>query len=764
MPRETGASDALNALVRKGVPIVSDRPTRRRLLRQGVVAAAALAAGGTLTACASNATTAVQPIVQQPKIIFVLRPWGGGGGSGAQGNPKTIDALLYAATEPWRNRNSGVDVKIVPNNNLTSDVLTPILGGTGPDVYHSWHPANVFASEDFTTDLTASIRKANADLTVFNKAQMDLFKLPNGIRALPCYLGTMTLAINEAMLDDMGLTYPAEGWTIKDYASLATSMARTQYNKKKVVGGDFALGNLGANAGSLPPVCVLQGFGGSYLDPNDPTKCVVDSAAAITATNWAYDLYNAKAIGSTGNFQNGTLGMTWAPSFFLPQAATTWKGFKWSYYPMPAFPVGGVVSGGTEDFYAANPNTKYPDLAWDMMSFLCIEPDWQRAMMSIFLLSPALTTLWDEWIARVPQYAPPLGDKNLKFFADLAKGNKAYPQQFARYQATQADSIFSTWGTKIQSGLVSVQEGLRQCAALVNALEVAAAAEVVTLQKTQSELKGNPSSYSAPPEKGEGNPFTDASQWVIDQTGTVTMLGTGYDVYNAEDACVFYCAGETASTGDWICRVKGIANVSCPSKVSSWLKVGLMARADLSDDTAMVSVHVTGGNKIEWQVRPLPGMTPDGKSGLAPDGLTGPMVASLSTPGANYLNQPIWLKLHRDGAMWSSFTSIDGQTWKQIGDPTKCQMAGAWVGLMACAHNGDFKDPSGKVPNYGYIRATFDHVSAQPALTRKVQLGVDGTAPTAGGPVPGNWATLAPAPPAPSSSVSSASGSSTAGK
>jgi hypothetical protein len=80
--------------------------------------------------------------------------------------------------------------------------------------------------------------------------------------------------------------------------------------------------------------------------------------------------------------------------------------------------------------------------------------------------------------------------------------------------------------------------------------------------------------------------------------GQVTMLGTGYDCFSSQDACVFYCKAQ-AQTGSWICRVDSVSNVSCPA-LSIRTKVGLLARADLSDDAPMVARHVAGANGIEW--------------------------------------------------------------------------------------------------------------------------------------------------------------------
>ena len=464
--------------------------SRRGLLRRGAAAAAVVAGAGAVAGCAQSAGGAVgsgstaAPTTQQTKIVLGMRAWGVG--SGAAGSPKTIDALLYEKTKPWRDLHPGVDINIIENSGGPAAVIASIIAGSGPDIYHSWHPAEMFATEDYTADLGPYMKQYNVDISVYNKAQMDLFVQPNGVRALPYYLGTMALAVNEGLLDQLGLQYPAPDWTYQDYAALATSIARegkagTGAVKKPVYGADYGLGNLGAPSGYLPPDCILQGFGGSYVDPNDTTKSNLGSENVINAVTWVYDLAKNKVLAGPGapgvSFTGSTLGMTWAPSFFLPAAATGWKGLKWKYYNMPSFPATGAVTGGTEDLWAMNPHSKHLDLAWDLLHWCSFEPAWQISQMEIFLLSPALVGLWDQWLTFVPQIAPPLANKNLTAFATLAKSNKAYPQQFTRYSSTSAYTLIDSWGQKMYTNKVDIRGGLTQLAQQIDQLELVSSSE-----------------------------------------------------------------------------------------------------------------------------------------------------------------------------------------------------------------------------------------------------------------------------------------------
>ena len=702
--------------------------SRRSFLQRLGAGAVVLGGGAALAACAGTGTGATAaPKSQKPKILLTVRFWGYGS-TVLTASESTVNELLYQYTAPWRQQNPGVDIKVVPNLGGPSAVVNELLGGDAPDIYHSYHPDALFASSGFTTDLTKYLQQRNAKLSVFNPAQMALFQQPNGIRALPAYLGIKTMAVNFGLIDKYGLAGPSTGWTYDDYATLCRGIASSSGGT--IPGGGFGLGQAGGSPNAyMPPQCVVAGFGGSYVDPTNNAVCTLDSTAAVNAFTWAYGLAQQNAIfgpSTSGTLHGGTAGMVWDGSWGLITAATDRTGLNWDFVDMPSFPATKTpVSSATSDFYALNPQSPHLDLAWDLLYWMTFEPYWQQSMMKLFLLSPALVSLWDEWVTKVQSYAPPLASKNVGAFRDLAQGGHAYPEPFMLYEADPAYQIMATVGQEMWNGTYSIQEGLTQMTDEVNALEKTAATSA-------SSTPAAPGQYAAPPTQCAGDPYTNGSPYiVVGTTGTVTMLGTGYDIALSQDACMFYCKSSVKGKDSWTCRVDALSNVSCPS-LSPWAKAGLMARANLSDDAPMVTVHVTGANDIEFSCRPLAGNSPVNQTQLLPSGFKPPLMSPVATPTPNFLINPIWLRLERDGYTWTAYASTDGTTFSPLGTSASSEMKGCWVGVVATAHNSDFSDK-------GYTRAVFDHLSFQP--TQEVQLGVTGVAP-AGGPVPKNWATL----------------------
>lgn len=710
--------------------------SRRSLLRAAAFSGAAASVGALLGAPGALAA----PATQNGAITLQLRAWGWGSGVG--GSEDVVNRLLWEDTAPWRATHKGVNITIVPNTGGPAQVISDILAGVGPDVYHSWHPSTIFSGH-YSMNLDPFISQTNADMSIFNSAQLARFRLEDGYHALPCYLGTMTLGVNESLLDQMGLDYPAKGWSYKDFALLAHQATRAGTDpSKRVYGADFGLGNLGAPTGYLPPAAVLEGFGGAYVDPANPAHSYLDSPGSVQAVDWIYAMARENVLSNPnggGVFHLNQAAMSWLPSFFLPQAAETYRGFKWAYYDMPAFPTG-PATGATSDMYAINPLTKNPQLAWELLYWLSFEKTWQRRMMSLFLLSPPITSLWEEWVSIVPVVAPPLQGKNLQAFADLAISNRAFPQQGFAYESVQADALINTWGAKIWANQLGVHAGLAQLSDQINALEASgnklAQEQAAALHAIEAIKPSLTAQYPAPATSGIGVPFSPAKQWVLAQPqGQYTMLGDGWDIYNASDNCVFACIPVTASEGEWSCRVTAISNLTCETAgkptLSVWAKAGIMARGDLSDDAPMATPHVTGANQIEWEVRAIPGITPSSSAGLVPAGVKN-LMRPVDTPVPNFLLAPLWLKMKRVGIQFTPYASMDGKQWTQLSAPTVAEMGGCWLGIFATAHNGDFG-------NKGYIRVVFDKLSFTP--THFVQLGSLGT-PPGGGPVPKNWATM----------------------
>jgi hypothetical protein len=146
--------------------------------------------------------------------------------------------------------------------------------------------------------------------------------------------------------------------------------------------------------------------------------------------------------------------------------------------------------------------------------------------------------------------------------------------------------------------------------------------------------------------------------------GTFTVTGSGADVWDTADA--FHYAYTTLSgDGTIIARVSSIQQ-----GISTWVKAGVMIRNSTSASSAhafmLVAASATKG--VPFQRR-----TSDGN-------------ISASTPGSQS-TAPRWVKLQRNGNLFSGYESADGVNWTLVGTDTVTMGTNVLIGLAVTSHN-----------------------------------------------------------------------------
>lgn len=91
-------------------------------------------------------------------------------------------------------------------------------------------------------------------------------------------------------------------------------------------------------------------------------------------------------------------------------------------------------------------------------------------------ITPALISLWDYWLTLVPQVAPPLKGKALKWYADASLKGYAYPTVFFKSAPIPATNFVNTVN-QIWNGQVSATLGVQLMQDRIKAQEAAATLE-----------------------------------------------------------------------------------------------------------------------------------------------------------------------------------------------------------------------------------------------------------------------------------------------
>ncbi len=428
--------------------------------------------GAALVGCARQGSA--RPTLANSTIHLVWAASWQGVGSASLKFPEFAQPVVAQ----WEAAHPGVQVRVITGSGSNGSsigqtgTISSILAGNGPDVFSGccadW-PA--FLDASLFLPLEPFIRQNNIDTSIWSKGHLQALTDPlQGILALPLYDGPVVYVYNQGLLDELGLEYPPPTWTYRDAAQLWARIASSKGGKRRY--GAYLRGNLQ----DLPSV--FAGFGGSMMD-SSATKPGFASPANVTAYEWMLDLAKSNAVQllyGFGAFADGGVAFATAGGWTIQQAAQTFQNMKWDYLPVPTYPAG-KATFDNDDFYGINAGTKRPDLAWELLQWICAEPQWQKYFIRITLAEPSLLSLWGEWESLIRAVAPPMNNKSLHFYRDAAVQGYAWPQRFFRWSPTQADTTITTWLQQLQAYKISVPAAFAQIDKQLGALETATAGQ-----------------------------------------------------------------------------------------------------------------------------------------------------------------------------------------------------------------------------------------------------------------------------------------------
>ena len=387
--------------------------SRRQFLRlAGVVAASAA-----LAACAPQASShppIAQPVKDEKTIKLVYQDW----------RTDWFPALAQEMLAQFHEQHPGIRVFYTADpENLETEMLADLQAGTAPDVFAGccgFFPA--CAQKGYTLDLRPYV-EADLDqetISDWSQAQYQAFFTRDGKQyALPKYHGGLAVYYNKNFFDAAGVSYPDPTWTYDDYLALMKPL--TVVNDGRVVrwGSMFDV--------SWDRIQVhVNGWGGHFVDPQDPVRCLMAEQPALDAMEWLRariwdDKVMATFLDVEQNetrqaFINQKIAMvedgSWALKDILTQAD-----FRVGVAPFPAGPVRHTTLATTDGF-AIYARTHYPDAAWELMKFL-VSKDYGRAMARTHFLQPARASIIPDWIEYIRREFPEKAKEiDLAAFAD----------------------------------------------------------------------------------------------------------------------------------------------------------------------------------------------------------------------------------------------------------------------------------------------------------------------------------------------------------
>ncbi len=375
--------------------------------------------GLTLASAALSSCSSLLPgsAAQSPQDVqLVYQDWGD-----SWFQPMARDLLAqFHKTHP------NITVYFIPDpGNLVDQMPIDMQAGTASDLFQgccAHFPT--WAQEGYTLDLRPYVE---ADLDAATIADWDpaqyraLFTSDGRQFGLPKYHGALALYYNKDLFDEYRVDYPDGSWNHDDYLQAMKMLTHDRNGDGKT---DLW--------GSMVDVywdriqIHVNGWGGHFVEPADPTHCMMGQPEALAAVEWLrarmWDdrcmatLPDVDRLGTRQAFMAQRIAMTEDGSWALKDILTN-ASFRIGVAPFPSGPARKVTLATTDGFgiYAG---TKHPEAAWELMKFL-ISEDYGRAMARAAFLQPARASLITDWIGYVQEQFPQASkDVDLAAFAE----------------------------------------------------------------------------------------------------------------------------------------------------------------------------------------------------------------------------------------------------------------------------------------------------------------------------------------------------------
>jgi multiple sugar transport system substrate-binding protein len=290
------------------------------------------------------------------------------------------------------------------------------------------------------------------------------FTLDGKQYALPKYHGALALYFNKDLFDEANLEYPTYDWSYDDYLTAMKKLSRVD-------------GNTNTRWGSMFDVTWdriqmhVNGWGGHYVNPEDPRKCEMAAPPSLEALEWLrariWDDHimattlDVEGLETREAFIEQKIAMvedgSWALRDILDKAH-----FRVGVAPFPVGPKQRVTLATTDGF-AIYAGTKHPEAAWEFLKFL-ISEDYGRAMATDHLLQPARSSLVPTWVNAIrTAYPDKAKDVDIAAFADgHIKGYSVTSESFANMVGA-SEIANEVWDQIFTLGKVPVSEMVKVC-------------------------------------------------------------------------------------------------------------------------------------------------------------------------------------------------------------------------------------------------------------------------------------------------------------
>jgi multiple sugar transport system substrate-binding protein len=361
--------------------------------------------------------------------------------------------IVQAAINDFKKAHPGVEVILqrAPYGEYITKLLTDFSANQAPDVMAVNAEQMIsFSSRGLFLDLKPYVDKdPTLKMSDFYPEAIDHYMTGGILTAIPRDIAPIAVIFyNKKKFDAAGLPYPKDDWTYEQFAATAQKLTKKNGGGKTDQWGfvdDYPTWDAWVYA-----------FGGSLVDdPQNPTRCTLDSSQAIAGAQFRADLIYkygctpspsaSTAMGGLGNsdtFINGQAAMFYSGIWMTPRFRQI-KEFDWDAVEFPLGPKGHRGFPLSAAGYGIVKTCKNPDLAYELVKCLAGEVG-QKYMAATGLTQPAIRAL-----AASPVFLDGQPPKSKGFLVDAVKDGHYQP----------LDPNIAEWKSHVDSALDRVWNG-----------------------------------------------------------------------------------------------------------------------------------------------------------------------------------------------------------------------------------------------------------------------------------------------------------------
>lgn len=249
--------------------------------------------------------------------------------------------------------------------------MTLIGAGSPPDILYLNEYTYVFANKKVLAPLDDFIQKESFDTSVYPESLLVPLRYDNKLYALPQEISPFVIYYNKDMFEAAGVALPKDDWTIDEFYAAAKALTKPE---EKVYGY--------RHPGNWPDqVLGWISRAGVEYDISGKEQKGLDTPEALNALTFLHNMVvvdkvspnpadlQAMGKGADAMFRNQKSAMESAGLWMLPQYKADPLPFNWDVVRMPVDKnqktKAGILNWGISS------TSKNPDIAWDVLKFLC---------------------------------------------------------------------------------------------------------------------------------------------------------------------------------------------------------------------------------------------------------------------------------------------------------------------------------------------------------------------------------------------------------